>query len=403
MQDNSYKVEVIDPGDRASRFAKEIGFLSHQNNPAVIIVPHEPNNFRGPVGWLWRKDIQERMGYTENGDGINWDIMEEMENDGAGGKSQFFTLIGTREVFHNLGWEIIAMTADDFARSGRLPIIICNELQAKRITERNFHLVEELFTGYGQALKESNLVNITGEIAIMKHSITAFCDTKVDDQLIVTWGASCVGLASKELLLNPANIKPGMTIVGFEDPGYRCNGGTFFTNLILREFGPEIERIINNPDAMDFVMKLTAPSKSYAKTVCRLVGWNSDGTPGEPLADIKGIAHITGGGLGKFQELLPAGVGAHLDYMPLPAEVLLEAQKMSQKYPDLALTDEDCYRTIHGGCGMLLVVDGLNDCLKIIEEARKDGIRAQRVGFTNDSGKLTVDSMFMRSDARLTL
>jgi phosphoribosylaminoimidazole (AIR) synthetase len=121
------------------------------------------------------------------------------------------------------------------------------------------------------------------------------------------------------------------------------------------------------------------------------------------MADIKGIAHITGGGLGKFQELLPSGVGAHLDYMPFPADVLVEAQKMSQKYPDLALTDEDCYRTVHGGCGMLLVIDGRDDYMKVIEEARKDGIRAQRVGSTNDSGELTVNSKFMRNGVRLVL
>ena len=380
---DQYKEEIIDPGDAASKLAKEIGFQSHSNCPAVRLVPHQPGNFRGPVGFSWRPHILAEMAKNTP---VDWVMLEEVENDGAGGKPQFFTLVGTPAVFFGLGWEIIAMTADDFARSGRLPTVICNELNAKRITEKNFPLFQAAIMGYGSALRQAGLVNITGETAIIKHSITAFCDQGADEQLVLTWGATCIGLAHRDLLIDGSKIQADMPIVGFWEPGYRCNGGTFFTNLLLRRFGPDLEKIRKNEQAMAFAEKLTIPSKSYAQTVCRIIGWNPDGSIGRPLANIVGIAHVTGGGVwGKFGEILPKGVGAHLTHMPKPAEVLIEGQRLSWE-TDLRLTDWQAYSTFHGGCGMLLVCFDVPNARTVIQAAEKDGISASIVGFTTKSG-----------------
>lgn len=201
-----YWRDVINPGDRASALGKEICFQSHQNNHAVLVVPHQPENFRGPVGFTWSKDVLRGMATYRIGRegyiGSDKSITGELESDGAGGKPQFHTLVGTPEVFRNLGREIIAMNADDFARSGRFPAIIANELDVKQITDENFHLFQAMMDGYGEALKEANLVNITGETAIMKHSVTAFCDIDFGEQLVLTWSGTCVGLASQKLRID---------------------------------------------------------------------------------------------------------------------------------------------------------------------------------------------------------
>jgi len=324
-----------------------------------------------------------------------WNLTQEVENDGAGGKPQFHTLVGTPEVFEGLGWEIIAMTADDFARTGRFPIVIDNEMNIKQLTKENFPLFEAIMRGYHKALKLSNLVNITGETAVMRHSVTAFCDTGSEKQLILTWGASCIGLARRELLIDGSKIKPNMVIVGFRDPGYRCNGGTWFTSLILKKFGPDPKKVVANPEAVAFAKKLTTPSVSYARTICRLIGWRPDGLVTKPLANICGIAHITGGGVwGKFGELLPKGVGAILNLMPSPAEVMLEAQEMSWD-TDIRLTDRMAYGNLHGACGALLVTDE-DSAQTIIREAAMDGIEADVVGKTtySDKNELIIHSRF---------
>ena len=400
---DQYWQEIIDPGDRASQLGKEICFASHGNCDAVRMYPHQPGNFRGAVGFTWKPHILKRMA---NNSAETWTMLEEVENDGAGGKPQFFTLVGTPEVFTSLGWEIIEMVVEDFSRSGRLACVFSNDLNVKRITEANFPLVEACFKGYGAALAKTKLVNITGEVAVMKHSITAFCDANSGEQLVLTWGGTCTGLAYRPFLIDGSAIKAGMPVVGFWEHGYRCNGGTFFTNVILNQFGPDFAAIRSNPAAMTFIRELTVPSASYSRTICRLVGWNDDGSPGEPLARIAGIAHITGGGVwGKFGELLPKGIGARLDTMPNPALVLLQGQRLSWDLEGLRLTDHQAYGTLHGGCGMLLVCSTDNDAQTVIEEARHDGITVQAVGRTNEhtaqGEKLVIRSRFHDYDRPL--
>ena len=405
--DDLYNKNVVVPGDLVSKLASAVCKRSFQNNKAVIIVPFQEENFRGGVGYLFRPHILREMAKCQidprSGEVISWTMMEAVQNDGAGGKPQFFTLVADPIIFRGLGWEIIAMTADDLARLGMFPFGIDNEIGVKSITKENMPAMQALFEGYESALKQSNLINITGETAVMKHSITAFCDTGSDEQLILTWGASCIGLVHKDLLIDNSKIKPGMIIIGFLENGYRCNGGTFFTNLILAIFGPDIKNIINNPEAIAFARKLTVPSISYAKTISRIIGWELDGRVGTPRAKIAGIAHITGGGIwNKLEEILSQGVGAVLDSMPSPPEVLLEAQEMSWDIPELRLTDHQAYSTLHGGLGMIVIAETEEDANKIIEEAAKDGIRAQVVGRTVketiriSQGQITIESRFKK-------
>jgi phosphoribosylaminoimidazole (AIR) synthetase len=404
IMSDKYHDEVVSPGDKASMLAHDIGEQSFHNSDAVQIVPHRPGDFRGPVGFRWPPHVlkmmmegQEHTLATFDAGQPHWTMMEEVENDGAGGKPQFFTLVGTARVFRNLGWEIITMVADDFARSGRLPVVYSNMIDVKTITPLNWKLFYNMMQGFGQALEDTALVNITGEIAVMNHSVTAFCDNDCDEQLVLNWGGNCVGLAHHDLLIDNTKIRPGQVIIGFWEPGYRCNGGTFFTNLLLHMFG---EKIMDIPLAREFVQKLTVPSKSYARAICDMVGWNLDGSvrPEGERINIAGIAHITGGGLNKLVEILPEGVGAVLDNMMEPAEVLRQAQEMSWGIPELQLSDEQCHTTFHGGHGMLLVVDQAwaDHVIAWVQNASKYGIKAQAIGRTVKSAtnEVVVHSRF---------
>lgn len=399
-----YKEEIVDPNDRASRLAHEICVESYGNCPAVVIVPHDPGNFRGPVGFTWKNHVLEQMKYSADfrGNMISPPAMlQEVQNDGAGGKPQFFTLIGTPEVFYDLGWEIITMNADDLGRSLMFGGIMVNDMNVKNITSENFPLFEATMKGYGNALKKSNLINITGETAIMKNSITAFCDKNDPRQLILTWGATCIGLSHRKLSTDNSKIEHGMFVVGFKEKGYRCNGGTFLTKVTQKTWGSNPQDIMDDEEALYFIKRLTVPSKSYAKTMNKIAGWNPDASIGEPLAEIVAAAHITGGGMGKFAEILPGGVCAYLSDMPKPPGVLLKAQELSWD-TDFRLYDEKAYTTFHGGFGMVLVVKTEEDAQIIIEEARKDGIDAQIAGqilaATKNDPKLTIESKFKEEE-----
>lgn len=382
-----YNKEIVEPGDRFSEQARQVCVQSFGNSPAITI-HRGGKGMRAMDGFAWNKPVLQAM--------LAGNIYEVGQSDGAGGKPQFFTLLNDARAFVNLGWEIITMNADDVACRGGLPVMmLSSNIDVKRITNDNWHLCEGLLYGIAKILKKVRMPLLTGETAIMKDSITAFCDTGSDEQLILAWGATCLGLASTNKEPNGTTIRPGMKIIGFQDAGYRCNGGSKITNIILETWGPDIPKIIRSSDAMRFVEKAVVPSRSYAWTIARLNGWNRDGSITTPLANLHGVAHITGGGVwSKLGEILPEGVGANLNSMPDPPAILLEAHRLSQR-TESPVTYHDCYGTFHGGCGMMIVCED-KDVAQIVGEAIEDCHTPYLIGETTNSpeGEITIDSRF---------
>jgi phosphoribosylformylglycinamidine cyclo-ligase len=378
-----YHDKVIAPGDRFSKRAGEICRASWNNSPAITIVS-------GGAG------MRAMHGYRWNEAAMNSKIYMVPQSDGAGGKPQFFALMNTPQAFKNLGWEVITMNADDIACRGGLPVVMTSSnIDVKQITDENWHLCEALLMGFGEALAKSNLVLMTGETAVMKDSITAFCDTGTKDQLILNWSATCEGLAAVGRPPNGSTIKPSMAIVGLRDSGYRCNGGTLLANIIVKEWGDDLS-IMDIPEAAQFVERVVAPSRSYAKTIARLNGWQPDGTMTTPPVRLHGAAHITGGGVWeKLGEILPEGVGANLDEMPTPAEILLEAQFRAQSL-GMPISDYRCYGNFHGGCGAMVICDP-QDTAVVMKEMENDGHEPYLVGETvaSDQKEIIIQSRFM--------
>ena len=381
-----YQNDVVDPGDRFSALMRQVCLNSHHNSPAANIFIGD-GGMRAMDGFRWKTHILEGM--------LAETLYEAPQADGAGGKPQFFTFLNDPDAFYKLGWEIITMNADDMACRGGFPVFMLSSIvDVKSITNENWHLCEALVQGFEVALRQSGLILMTGETAIMKHSITAFCDTGSASQLIITWNGTCHGLAAETSLGKPKQIQPGMKIIGFKDEGYRCNGGTQFTEIINRIWGHDAVRV-RNPDAVDFVRKLTAPSQSYARTISRLNGWNADGNCSAPPVTLHGVAHITGGGVwSKLGDILPEGVGANLHSMPEPTQVLREAQELSRQ-AGIPMSDQDCYGTFHGGCGLLLICEE-KDAGRILHEATQDGHDAYVVGetFTSPESQIMITSRF---------
>jgi phosphoribosylformylglycinamidine cyclo-ligase len=370
---DKYKTEIVDPGDAASKLGHKVCVDSYGNCKAVEVFPWQPGNFRGAVDFGWREHILKEMSAGK--------VKMTMQNDGAGGKPQFFTLLGSPEAFYNLGWEILVMCLDDVARSGGFPAVVCNDLNVKRVTPENYHLVDYLFAGYGEALAKCHVDNITGELAIMKHSITAFCDFNKPEQLVLTWGGTCLGLTSIDKRIDGSGVRVGQPLVGFFEPGYRCNGGTFFTNLILAVTEGNLERIQYNLALVSLIKKLTIPSVSYARLISYVNGWKDDGSTGEALVKMTGIAHITGGGIWhKLADMLPEGCGADLNNMFPPAGVLTDAQDLSWDFPEWKLSDLQAHGTFHGGSGMIVACASNEDAEQLIINASDFGIKAKVIG-----------------------
>jgi len=378
-----YAETVIEPGDKVSALAGTICRESRNNNTAAIVHDHTRGNaFRDPVYWNWNPAVLRAMQEGK--------MAMATENDGAGGKPQFFSLKSLLSPlpsfrhlhWQGLGWEIITMVADDHARKGRFSAVIDNELNVASITPENFPLIEIMLKGYGTALKHAGLINITGETAVLKKQVTLLGREPNKNGLTLTWGASCTGLVAHDRVITGERVEPGMPIIGFKEDGYRCNGGTHYADILetlieLNTTGGNMEKEI-----MQLLNQLTIPSKSYARFLQWCNGWNMDGTlkKRSPIPLI-GCAHITGGGIwSKLGEILPEGVGANLLNMPKPNKAL----QMGYHYGNCfgkTMTPWQFNQTFHGGCGIHVVVHPKHLDLTL-REATNWNIEASLIGIT---------------------
>lgn len=382
----SYKKEVIEPGDMASKLAHKVNLESYGNSSLIEVLPWG-QGFRGPVTFRWNEYLLRGM-YEKA-------VSEMPQNDGAGHKPGFFTLISLPEFFGQLGWEIIVMCADDIMRWGGMPAWMMNQLDVKKITQANFPLVEAMLNGYGGALKQARLANITGETALMKFAITTFCDDNSDDQLVLTWNGACMGIVHEDKKLFPEKIEADMPIVGLVEPGTRCNGNSNSVKIIQALWGMNAAEIRSNPNAMEFVKKLAIPSLSYSGLITRVHGYDSFGITKPALVDIVGAAQITGGGIWeKLADILPDGIGAEIDALHR-SEVLAEIQEKSFQ-AGLNFSDKEMLGDYHGSCGMHVICKTEADAERFIKEAAKDGFKAVRIGKTirSDRGEIRARSPY---------
>ena len=173
--------------------------------------------------------------------------------------------------------------------------------------------------------------------------------------------------AQKERLFTGFEIKAGDSIIALQEKGFRSNGLSLARRIFKNSFGEEWHN--EKWDGMRLGEWVLHPSKIYCAFVSDLFG----GYAHEPLAEIHGVVHVTGGGVpGKLGRVLKASqLGADIDNPFAPPEVMRLAQEKGN------VKDDEAYRTWNMGNGMLIISP---EPETIIAEAKKNGIVAQLSG-----------------------
>jgi phosphoribosylformylglycinamidine cyclo-ligase len=105
------------------------------------------------------------------------------------------------------------------------------------------------------------------------------------------FAGTCVGVVERERVIDGSRIEEGDAIVGFASAGVHANGFTLVRRVLEDE----------DYDGED----LLAPTRLYLDHVTRL----------RERADVRGLAHVTGGGIGgNVSRVLPEGLRAEIDW-----------------------------------------------------------------------------------------
>ena len=255
-----------------------------------------------------------------------------MTCDGTGTKAELAERTG---IYATLGYDLVAMVADDLVANGIEPVNLVNVLDVDKPDEE---IIDQLMQGLHAAATECGIAVVGGEIAELGSRIGGW-----GPRMHFNWCATAIGVPrNKRPPIDGSQIAAGDTVIALQSAGFRSNGFSLVRSILEQAFGPLWHAAPYQEEKTWGEVALT-PSRLFAPAVLALLD------AGLPL---HGIGHITGGGIpSKFGRVLrKSGLGTRLDHLFPP-------QDFVQKLVELGNVDfETAYRQWNMGNGMLVVV-----------------------------------------------
>ena len=193
--------------------------------------------------------------------------------DGVGTK---LILARERGALRACGADLAAHCINDVLTTGAEPLFLLDYVAANRIS---LDEVAELVEGAAEVCRSAGIALLGGETAELPG---IYRDNELD------FAGTCVGLVDRDRLVDGSAIRAGDVVVGFPSAGVHANGFTL------------VRRVLEEEDyAGD---DLLAPTRLYVDEV-------------RALDEIRGLAHITGGGIeGNLARVVPDGLRAEIDW-----------------------------------------------------------------------------------------
>ena len=154
-------------------------------------------------------------------------------------------------------------------------------------------------------------------------------------------GFSC-GIVEKEKIVDTGRIEEGNLLIGIRSSGIHSNGFSLARKALFEKGGFDLH--YDHPSlGRSIAQELLVPTRIYVRTVLETLS----------RVNVRGIAHITGGGLeGNVQRLLPEGLGLEIRWESLaPHPVFMIIKEAGE------IDEEEMRRTFNLGVGLVFVVD----------------------------------------------
>ena len=216
-------------------------------------------------------------------------------SDGIGTK----TILGISENrLDGLGFDLVGMCLNDIICHGAEPLFFLDYFDSAKIERSSFiKIIKSIAT----ACKENNCLLIGGETAEMPGVYRG-----KDFDL----AGFCVGAVErKKMLPRMDKIKPGDIILGLPSSGFHSNGYSLIRKVIKEQNISLNDKPPFKSNDKNLAVTLLRPTKLYYNLIVQII----------KFIDIKGIAHITGGGLiGNLPRIVPKKLSVKLNLKNLP-------------------------------------------------------------------------------------
>ena len=227
-----------------------------------------------------------------------------------------------------MGQDLVNHCVNDIAVLGAKPLFFLDYIGAEKLEP---HVFEQLLKGFAKACKQAGCALVGGETAQMPGMYQAgeydLCGT-------------IVGVVDRPKMIDGSKIKPGDVIIGLASNGLHTNGYSLARRVL---FGK---------------MKLKPASKleGVAKTIGdELLRTHRNYQPllaSLPVGMVKGLAHITGGGLvDNLPRVLPKTCDAVIDTLAWKTPAIFHHIEKGGK-----VDHAEMYQVFNMGIGMTIIV-----------------------------------------------
>lgn len=228
-----------------------------------------------------------------------------------------------------VGIDLVAMCVNDIAVSGAEPLFFLDYFATGKLSVSK---AQEVVKGIADGCRQAGCALIGGETAEMP---SFYPDGEYD------LAGFAVGAVDRPKIIDGRGIVPGDLIVGLASSGLHSNGYSLARRVLFDQAKltvasrpPELDRSVGEV--------LLTPTRIYAKQILALI----------KDFPIKGIAHITGGGITEnLPRVFPPGVRARIHRSRWAAPPIFSVISTLG-----SVKREEMYRVFNMGIGLILVV-----------------------------------------------
>jgi phosphoribosylformylglycinamidine cyclo-ligase len=247
-----------------------------------------------------------------------------------------------------VGIDLVAMCANDVVVLGAEPLFFLDYFSTPKL---DVDIAERVIAGIAHGCELAGAALIGGETA--EHP---GMHTPGEYDL----AGFCVGIVEKAKIIDGRDIAAGDAIIGLGSSGLHSNGFSLIRRIL--DAYPNAPRELL--DGRPLIEHLLAPTRIYVRTVLGATRKMS----------IKGIAHITGGGLTEnIPRVLPRGLGARLDSSAWSAPAVFGWLS------SIGIAPAEMHRTFNCGIGMIFIV-AAEDAAAALAELAARGEHAFAIG-----------------------
>ena len=272
--------------------------------------------------------------------------------DGVGTKLKIAHAIGKHDT---IGIDLVAMSVNDLVVQGAEPLTFMDTYSCSKL---NINIAEQVIKGVCAGCRDAGCALTGGETAEMPGLLER------DSAYDIVGSATGAIERGKPILPDKNAMASGDVLLGLASSGCHSNGFSLI-RLIIKTIGLTFFDKAPWGEGETVGESLLTPTRIYVKPLLRVIRKDL----------VKGIAHITGGGLiDNVPRMLPRHLAAEINAAAWPVPMVLSWLKVEGK-----IGHEEFAKTFNTGLGMVMVVsqEHMNETM---EELTKAGETVYNVG-----------------------